>query len=168
MMHFLEDTRESTSFSAVTESSNLPTIDIPVQRIDDAVTHEGPWFLFKTDTQGFELGVLKGAHDVLSSGKVFILMIEFSFGLLHQAGTDPLDLLDFIYELGYVCTYMAYHTRMSSDASKSIYQVVNYDPYFHDGTNSISFEDFVESLRVVKTHGSAGVSGWTDLLCWLS
>ena len=165
---FLGDVKVSTSFTAVGKTETLPgnsTIDVRVERIDDMIPKAMPILLFKTDTQGFELDVLRGAKELLSQGNVLFLMIEFSYGLLHRAGTQPSDLLDFVYDLGYVCTYMAYHTRMLSNEADT-YRVVEYRPYKEDGTNSISFPDFVDSLRVVNTRGSAKTSGWTDLLCW--
>jgi len=167
IMKFVKDVRESTSFVALSDDkvSSTSTVEIPVERVDDMISPTLPYFLFKTDTQGFELGVLKGAKETLAKGSVFFLMVEFSYGLLNQAGTDPIDLLNFIYDLGYVCTYMAYHTRMHSEHDVPIYSVVQYQPYREDGTNSLSFVDFVNSLRVVSSSGSAGVSGWTDLLC---
>lgn len=165
-MLFEENALESTSFIAAARASSTATVGIPLDKIDNMVSHEKTWFLFKTDTQGFEMGVLKGAEQVLSSGRVFILMVEFSYGLLKRAGTDPIDLLNYIYDLGYVCTYMAYHTRMTSEPSKPVYQVVHYKPNQDDEASSISFEEFIHTLREVNVPGSAGVSGWTDLLCW--
>lgn len=161
--------RESTSFAEATEGDAIggqSIVEVPVVRVDDFVPQNSPIFLFKTDTQGFELGVLKGAHAILSTGRVFLLMIEFSYGLLKRAGTEPIALLEYVYDIGYVCTYMAYHTRYQSDLKDPVYGVVEHQPDFGSGIQSVTFDHFVESLRLMEYPGTAGVSGWTDLLCW--
>lgn len=162
---FFKDAAESTSFAAVKDKTTA-TFEIPVKSVDNLVPSSENIFLFKTDTQGFELGVLKGAKRVLSDDSVFLLVVEFSYFLLRNAGTEPLALLHFIYDLGFVCTYMAFHTRMatSRDTSMPHYSVIKYYPD-SETPDTLSFEDFIESLRLVRAPGTAGVSGWTDLLC---
>ena len=135
--------------------------------MDDLVDVSQELFLFKTDTQGFEMDVLQGAQRVLSSNQVFFLLVEFSYGLLKRAKTDPVALINFIYDFGFVCTYMAVHTRMEQQEQlPPRYSMVEYYPNKGSSGSWISFESFVESLRVVVAPGAAGVSGWSDLLCF--
>ena len=159
---------ESTSFVAVAtkgSSQHESLVHIKVERVDNLLPVDKEYFLFKTDTQGFELGVLKGAESILRDS-VFLLMVEFSYGLLTRAKTDPLELLDFIYDLGYVCTHMAYHTRVRDESGSLKYTVVQHPGAHSSDGFSITFEEFVQSLRKVELPGTVGVSGWTDLLCW--
>ena len=77
-----ENQAESTSFVAVSDSNTVPTsstVQVRVERVDDVVPKNLDIFLFKTDTQGFELDVLKGAENLLTSRRVFLLVVEFSF-----------------------------------------------------------------------------------------
>lgn len=164
-----KNTPESTSFAAISSEETADTPDtysrVPVKRIDDIVSHDTPIFLFKTDTQGFELSVLRGARNILSGRGPLFLLVEFSFGLLQRAGVDPLDVLEYIYDFGYICTYMAYHTRMISQETNPKYSIVESSPMIHVDEYSVSFVEFIESLRIVDVPGSAKTSGWTDLLC---
>ena len=138
---------------------------VTVERVDDLVPGSLPIFLFKTDTQGYELDVLAGAENLLRSNQVFLLLVEFSYGLLTNAGVDPVALLEHIYDLGFVCTYMAYHTRLESPGDMNVYGIVKYFGGADDNSSSVSFDIFVDSLRKIEAPGAAGVSGWTDLLC---
>jgi len=146
----------STSFSQTRDVNT--GVKIPVSMVDDLVPSGEDILLLKTDTQGYELSVLKGAVQLLAR-RVHFLMVEFSYGLMGASGTDPIELLHFIYDRGFVCTYMAYHTKLKSGA----YSIVQEQPVFTQ--DSVSFARFVESLRTVSSPEAAGVSGWTDLLC---
>ena len=164
-----ENKAESTSFVAVaTEGSSQPEslLQIKVERVDNLLPADKEYFLFKTDTQGFELGVLKGAESILRGNGVSFLMVEFSYGLLTRAQTDPIELLDFIYDLGFVCTHMAYHTRVRGESGSLKYTVVQHPGAHSSDGFTIPFEEFVQSLQKVELPGTVGVSGWTDLLCW--
>lgn len=146
----------STSF---TQSRDVNTgVRIPVSRVDDLAPDGEDILLLKTDTQGYELSVLKGAVKLLAT-RVHFLMVEFSYGLMGASGTDPLELLHFIYDRGFICTYMAYHTMLKSGT----YGTVPTEPDFTQ--DSVPFARFVESLRTVSSLEAAGHSGWTDLLC---
>ena len=91
--------------------------------MDDLVPSGEDILLLKTDTQGSELSVLKGAVQLLAR-RVHFLMVEFSYGLMGASGTDPIELLHFIYDRGFVCTYMAYHTKLKSGT----YNIVQEQP----------------------------------------
>ena len=161
-------TSESTSFEAATTGTSEDTVEIAVKRVDDVVDASQMLFLFKTDTQGFEMNVLRGSQRVLNGEQVFLLLVEFSFYLLNRAGTDPIDLLDLIYDFGFVCTYMGVHTMMGQEDNSSpakLYEIVEYYPDRGESGDFLSFEKFIESLRVVDAPGTVGVSGWSDLLC---
>ncbi len=137
-----------------------------METVDDVVDEGDHVFLIKTDTQGYELGVLRGAKKLLSTGKVTFLLVEFSFFLMKQSKTDPFELLNFIYDAGFVCTYMAYHTRLKNATlfdDSFRYGVVAGYPVFTQKT--VSFLTFVSSLETISHPDTAGKHGWTDLLC---
>lgn len=164
-----EAAKESTSFTSMGADSK-PTkgtrvTSIPVVRVDDLVPHDVPIFLFKTDTQGFEFGVLQGAENMLQGNNVFFLLIEFSYILLQRAGTDHTALLNYVYDRGYICTHMAFHTRLKSDSKSPSYGIVPNYPKYDTDSLFVSFEDFIDSLRGIHHPVAAGVPGWTDLLC---
>lgn len=156
-------TNVSTSFQQSKSNGRArQTVSIFVRRVDDEIVKDTSVFLFKTDTQGYELGVLKGANQLLSS--VFLLVVEFSYGLFSESKTSPLELLDYIYDLGFVCTYMAFHTRMMSEANQIKYSMV---PGYPKSTeNSMSFEAFIDNLKQISAPNTLNASGWTDLMCW--
>jgi hypothetical protein len=131
--------------------------------LDNVVGSSRDVFMLKTDTQGYEMSVLSGATTLLQSGRVKFLLIEFSYGLLKQAHTVPMDLLNFVAEQGYVCSYLAYHGVLRTDPKVS-FGVVDSAPYFPGSRLSVGFEDFVASLKEVNL----GKTGWTDLICWKS
>ena len=162
---FATGNQPSTSFVALPEdgrkSSQEMSSIIRQERVDDIVPTSLPIFLFKTDTQGFEKSVLMGSRNILRKGDVFLVLIEFSYSLLHRAGTDPLELLDYVYDLGFVCTYMAIHTL-----KKSGFGMIRVEPQTDLEGYSVSFTDLVESIRAIDAPGASGHSGWTDLLCW--
>jgi len=162
-----QEANHSTGFTETTDESRVGTVEIPVKRVDDLVNSAQKLLLFKTDTQGFEMDVLQGSRRVLSGDQTLLLLIEFSYALLHRSGTDPIALLHFVYDFGFVCTYVAVHTKMEQkDQSPPQYSVVEYYPDNESSGKSLSFEKFTESLRVVDAPGAAGVSGWSDILCF--
>mmetsp|Transcript_41547 Transcript_41547/g.69109 ORF Transcript_41547/g.69109 Transcript_41547/m.69109 type:complete len:209 (-) Transcript_41547:115-741(-) len=59
--------------------------------------------ILKTDTQGHELSVLKGATALLQKGTQ--LYIEFDPFLLNEAGTSAFALLSYLHTFGYTCAY---------------------------------------------------------------
>jgi hypothetical protein len=123
-------------------------------------------FLLKTDTQGYEMSVLEGATQVLKNGKVKFLLIEFSYFLLNKAGTSPIDLINYVYDHGYMCTYLGFHTVTHKVEGHPFYSLVD-APKFDKGELSVSFDMFVKSLEiVVAPNAPYRTSGWSDLFCW--
>ncbi len=47
-----------------------------------------------------------GSRRILSGDQVLLIIVEFSYGPMKRAGTDPIALLNLIYDFGFVCTYM--------------------------------------------------------------
>jgi len=131
--------------------------------------------VFKTDTQGFEEGVLRGAKKLLHSPRhPRFLLVEFSYFLLTAAGTNPIDVLDLIYDAGYVCTHLHYHHPIMN-GDKKVFTNVDTPGFMARGSIGASFSEMQHS---VQQHGEwkyAGrpissevmmLPGWTDLLCF--
>lgn len=116
-----------------------------VVRLDDIVSAEERVYMFKSDTQGHELGVFKGA-DKLLRGKVGLMQFEFWPAGLRSHGFEPLDALNYVYDRGFICYDTGFHAR--------------YIPI--DRPSSLSgFVDLLE--KVPKSQDSLG--GWEDIFC---
>ena len=84
------------------ETRPVRTETIAVRRLDDAI--EPSWnapFALKTDTEGFELEVLKGATSTLTRTRV--IMIEMFLAPFHDGGARFGELASFIVEAGFRC-----------------------------------------------------------------
>jgi len=156
------------SFSIATgRNSTGHRIRVPIERID-RVVGEGALdiVLLKSDTQGFEMGVLKGAERLLRSGAVPFLMVEMSWVLLHQAGSSPLELMEYVTGLGYACswtqifgvTFLKPVRKFGKLGNRSVPGWIA-----ERSMPSVSFKKMDELLHSV---GRFNAPGWTDLFCW--
>lgn len=130
--------------------------------------------LFKTDTQGFEEAVLRGAANMLdrskNSKRPRFVTVEYSDVLLRLAGTNPRAILEIIYEYGYVCTHLTYHHIIKLPL---VYSAVDTPSLVTSGPTT-SFDEIVKSIgkhnnwRLLEKRlemGVQGKGGWTDLFC---
>lgn len=74
---------------------------LPLVRIDDVVRSDV--HIFKVDVQGVEAAVFKGAVQLFKHFTVDILNLEFWPKGMRQGGYDPVELLRFIRDLGFIC-----------------------------------------------------------------
>ncbi len=94
------------------------------------------------------------------------LLIEFSYSLLNKAGTSPIDLINYVYDHGCMCTYLGFHTVTQKVTGKPRFSVVD-APQFDKNEFYVSFEMFVKSLAIaVAPDAPYGNPGWSDLFCW--
>ncbi|KAJ1565646.1 hypothetical protein HK096_000894 [Nowakowskiella sp. JEL0078] len=116
-----------------------------VVRIDDIISENEKVFILKSDTQGHEYGVVKGASELLKRG-VHILLMEFWPQGARNNGFNATDTLNLTYDLGYQCFDLGFHS--------------NYIPI--DRPSEIhAFSDFLDSIpRRIDPIG-----GWEDIFC---
>lgn len=121
------------------------TVDGILKKLDFG----GPVSFMKTDAQGFELQVLKGAKETFEEGRVEMLMVEFDPKLL-RTRENTLELLRLIVDYRMQCVHLAFSGRRRANTS-----VPQFDDLPIHKDNAEAFLDFV----VQNT-------GWTDLLCF--
>jgi FkbM family methyltransferase len=81
------------------ENENVPTISIPIQKLDEVLKDKEPTFL-KIDVEGFEYFVLKGATETLQKESLKYILLEFNnsgdkFGISDQ------KVFDFVTSFGF-------------------------------------------------------------------
>mmetsp|Transcript_38510 Transcript_38510/g.122536 ORF Transcript_38510/g.122536 Transcript_38510/m.122536 type:complete len:175 (+) Transcript_38510:925-1449(+) len=59
--------------------------------------------VLKIDVEGYEMGALRGAEQLLAEGRVHYLILEFHPGMLGSTGTDPLGMLAFLRHYCFLC-----------------------------------------------------------------
>lgn len=135
-------------------------IEVPVVTLDEVVPKDREILPLKTDTQGFEMGVLEGAQEMLIQRRPHLLIVEMSYGLLGRAGSSPLKLMQKIDGYGYVCSQTQFFGRPSlSDPERT--GRIPWERVAYEG--SISLQEMHDRLKSLPPNNK---SGWTDLLCW--
>lgn len=118
--------------------------EVKVYSLDTVFLPRPESLLLKTDTQGHELAVLKGAHRLITAGRIPYLILEFDPSLLRKAGTDPLQFLEWLAAVGYNCFDLSWEP-MKPDTKP--YPLV------------MGFQDFAPALFAHASYG------YTDLFC---
>tara|TARA_B110001452_G_scaffold68818_1_gene55436 strand:+ start:358 stop:1272 length:915 start_codon:yes stop_codon:yes gene_type:complete len=157
-----EDAGSSASFRIASRRSRGATRAVPVVRLDDEVPLAERDLILKTDTQGFELNVLRGAHHML--GRVRLLMLEMSNGLLKAQGASPFELMQWVAAHGFDCTHLRFFSMKARRARgrRARFGPVPLPPLLHH-RQTVSFQEMDALLRRTPPFNH---SGWTDLLCW--
>jgi FkbM family methyltransferase len=73
--------------------------EVIVDTVDGYITiHQiGQIDLLKTDTQGFDMEVLKGAMGAIKSGKILNVLIEINFARMYQNQGTSTEILEFLF-----------------------------------------------------------------------
>jgi FkbM family methyltransferase len=109
--------------------------------------------LLKTDTQGYEAHVLRGARSTLASGRVRNVIMEFDAKLFHTR-ENALRALAAVFDVGMECTALKFAGQSSDDLSKG-----ERVPQFTN--SSINLATAGEFWDFVKAQGGM----YTDVLC---
>lgn len=128
------------------KKENVFQKEVRVFSVDGVARDEGQILLLKTDTQGFELSVLRGSKRFLNGNKIRYMLIEFDPKLL-RSKENALALLDFTHGHGLQCHHLKYVTR----EKEKVYLA------FEDKIEPSSFGSFVDHL--------IANNAYTDLFC---
>lgn len=119
--------------------------------------------VLKSDTQGFELEVLRGARRLMAQRAIALLFVEVSSSLLRNQGTSALRLMHWIRMRGYDCAHLRLAARVTPKGRSPVRFSVIDLPAPLLGRATIGFD---ELARVLQHAPPANMSGWTDLVCW--
>ncbi len=118
-------------------------IEVPAVLLDSIVSNQDV-HLLKIDTQGHELGVLRGARRLFEEGRINIVAIEFWPNGMAAGGFIPVDVLDFLHGFGFMCFDCSRNKHVPS-------------------TRPSDFEGFVASFDGGRDDG---FGAWEELLCF--
>ncbi len=95
---------------------DTPTENVPMETIGNicARFEVAEISLLKTDTEGFDLEVLRGAKDLLAAGKVFLILVEVGFSSADKGHTPFRMVCDFLSDFDIIGFY-----NQGSDANFS-------------------------------------------------
>lgn len=128
------------------------SIKVPVVRLDSEI--EERIHLLKIDTQGHELAVVRGAEGIIRKYGIDVIHAEFAPGLMRGHGTKPEAFLEYMWKLGYTCSYCT----ASFDLQDSELPAVTGPRARPWGWNSFT-AGFGEIFEI-PGHGA-----WGDLIC---
>jgi hypothetical protein len=139
---------------------------VPVVRLDDIVDVRERGFYLKTDTEGFESEVLRGADRLLRSCAPRMLLIELAPATLELHGSSVQKLIMQVTSYGYDCTFGSFFSayRRKKTAGKGEVGFTRVPvPRMLEGKAEVTIDEMAALLaRWPGTH----MPGWTDLLCW--
>lgn len=89
--------------SAFQYCADMRGISVPARPLTEILRDLGvrTVHLLKTDTEGFELRVLKGCEQLLGEGRVHAVLCEVNPGLLDLAGCSPKELIEYLLDHGF-------------------------------------------------------------------
>ena len=78
-------------------------IDVPVTTLDAHAKAERLLHIdfLKIDVEGFELGVLRGARELLGEKRIDLIMLEIGDVTCTTAGVEPMEVLNELESYGY-------------------------------------------------------------------
>eukprot|EP00890_Picochlorum_soloecismus_P003794 jgi/Picsp_1/4415/NSC_06637-R1_sam-dependent methyltransferase protein len=131
--------------------------EVQIEKLDNLVKE--PLLLLKTDTQGYEFKVLKGAQTLISKSLVPFILLEFDTGLLRRvSNNEAWHLLSFVHESGFRCVQLelSRHPKTSDQSNNN-----NLHMLAKESLREGNIQEFLK-------HRIAMEPDWTDLLCSLT
>jgi FkbM family methyltransferase len=158
------------SQSAVSTSVRIDVLSNPVNSknsskvvgvpVDSLISPMLTIAVFKTDTQGFECNVMQGSVHTLRNHRPGMLLVEVSYSLLKKGGCSVSRLMNDIYDLGYVCTVLAFHGLVAVRNGGPIYGTTAGPAWDRKPRSIAGLEQDLSHVSPVKRK-----AGWTDVLC---
>lgn len=173
------------STSGGLEGGTHRSVQVDVVRLDDELDERID--LLEIDVQGADFAVLRGARRLIEHHGVGVIRVEYTPLFLREAGEDPIEMLHWLYDRGYVCfdtpddceakrTALTWeHARLFAEQPGG-----EWGGEGREGTGEkrvgngmvrgpVLFEDLERALGDgqlgVQYHGHT-VPVWTDLLCF--
>lgn len=106
--------------------------------------------LLKTDTQGHEASVLRGAKRLLGSGRVLFVIMEFD-PKLFQKKENAMNAMKTLFDAGMHCVHLTFAMVDAEDRKKGL------EPRFGESVGKDNAEGFYEFVKKTEKY--------TDLLC---
>ena len=115
------------------ENPNIEELTVPLKKLDSLIPENEKISLIKIDVEGGELGVLKGAKNVLLRNKP-IVIFECGLGASNYYGTKPEDVYCFLIDeiglkISLLSSWLKNKPALTKDGFCAIYHA-NSDYYF--------------------------------------
>ena len=111
------------------------TVQVPCYTVSNHIPSDIPEvFLFKSDTQGHELYVLRGVeHYLETGGRIHMMFVEFSPFLLQEAGEESSAeaLLEWMDKWDYHCKLLRHHDPKKGGVKNPIYGEIDGHRFEH-------------------------------------
>jgi len=130
------------------DNPSRKNVTIETVRLDEEIFER--IHLLKVDTQGHELAVLQGAEGIMKQFGIDVIHIEFSPALMRGHSVDPEEYLEYLWSMGYSCSYCRDNFNLPNSELPRIENVWGWK----------SFTDSFGELHEIPGHGA-----WGDLLC---
>jgi len=151
-------------------------VSVQVDRLDNMV--KGHVHFMEIDAQGSDFAVLRGAERLIVEEGVDIIRVEFTPKMLRQAGEDPVEMIHWLYDRGYVCFDVPDKTdscvSSASDNLSPWHTMADVRPASssslpnswmnHGPTRIEEYVRALESMHFFLLNGDHGA--WRDLLCF--
>ena len=161
------ESKRTDGFGVGRHVEGIGMIKVPVVRLDDEVPIGTPGvpdgIVLKTDTQGYEMEVLRGAERLFSQQAVRLLFVEMSSGTLRAHGSSPLELMTWLHTHGYDCTHLTIAARKLPLRPPRFDYVRVPSTALLAAQQTIPFRQMDELLAHVPPDN---LSGSSDLMCW--
>jgi hypothetical protein len=128
-------------------------------RVDSVVPSGVEIFWLKTDCEGHDGHAVQGAAALIARRQVASIQLEFRPRGMREQGSDPIELLQWLWDRNFQCYDMNTHPG---------YKPVDWIPKNMGLARGVSLKDFVGFLdKVPLGPGPAGdaMGGWEDLFC---
>ncbi len=103
------------------ESPDIQEISVEIKRLDDVIPDSVKIDLIKIDVEGAELGVLKGAGNLIKRDKPYIIF-EFGLGASDFYGTEPADIYNLLTGAGLKISTLKSFIKNGSSLTLKIFE----------------------------------------------